>query len=203
MGKWSHLKGVYANVEIDADTQAKIDTVLDSPAEKTEARLKLELQYAFDFAGELQQTIIEAETVDHIKIRDLDNERLHELYIMVRRREEQVNQLSSTVALEKEALTREFINRFEEDGVSSMTFKSGLSIGTSPEPYPVVQDGVKMMAWIKENKLDDLLSLNYQTMASLVKQRLIDGKELPPGIDVFIKDKLSARGLKNVPKENA
>lgn len=203
MGKWSHLKGVYANVEIDADTRAKIDVVLDSPAEKTEARLKLELQYAFDFAGELQQTIIEAETVDHIKIRDLDNERLHELYIMVRRREEQVNQLSSTVALEKEALTREFINRFEEDGVSSMTFKSGLSIGTSPEPYPVVQDGVKMMAWIKENKLDDLLSLNYQTMASLVKQRLIDGKELPPGIDVFIKDKLSARGLKNVPKENA
>ena len=203
MGKWSHLKGVYANVEIDADTRAKIDAVLDSPAEKTEARLKLELQYAFDFAGELQQTIIEAETVDHIKIRDLDNERLHELYIMVRRREEQVNQLSSTVALEKEALTREFINRFEEDGVSSMTFKSGLSIGTSPEPYPVVQDGVKMMAWIKENKLDDLLSLNYQTMASLVKQRLIDGKELPPGIDVFIKDKLSARGLKNVPKENA
>ena len=203
MGKWSHLKGVYANVEIDADTRAKIDVVLDSPAEKTEARLKLELQYAFDFAGELQQTIIEAETVDHIKIRDLDNERLHELYIMVRRREEQVNQLSSTVALEKEALTREFINRFEEDGVSSMTFKSGLSIGTSPEPYPVVQDGVKMMAWIKENKLDDLLSLNYQTMASLVKQHLIDGKELPPGIDVFIKDKLSARGLKNVPKENA
>lgn len=203
MGKWSHLKGVYANVEIDADTRAKIDVVLDSPAEKTEARLKLELQYAFDFAGELQQTIIEAETVDHIKIRDLDNERLHELYIMVRRREEQVKQLSSTVALEKEALTREFINRFEEDGVSSMTFKSGLSIGTSPEPYPVVQDGVKMMAWIKENKLDDLLSLNYQTMASLVKQRLIDGKELPPGIDVFIKDKLSARGLKNVPKENA
>jgi len=97
--------------------------------------------------------------------------------------------------LRKDALARLMADRFEEDGKTSTSFTNGGSMRITPDVYPTVSDPNKLLVWIKANNLESVLTLNYQTLASMVKQRLTEGKSLPDGVDVFLKDKLTLTGF--------
>jgi hypothetical protein len=170
MGKWDYLRSKYPKVPVDADYQQKVDAILDTVAEGY-----------------------------NLKLRDLPDADLKNVYVEKRAELDGLNAQVKTLTLEIEAITRLMVEHMEEEGQSNITFEDGISIGHSVEPYPFVEDQSKLLQWVKDNKMEAMLTLNYQTMSSLVKERL-EGKvnePLPDGVNVFMKDKLSCRGRKN------
>lgn len=168
--KWDFLRGKFPKVPLEATYQMKIDAVLDSA--------------------------VDAENLPGIRVRDLSDQELKDRYIKVRDQLDKITAEQKALDLEKEAYTKLFAERFEEAGEASKTFADGVSIGITPDPYPYVKDQELLTAWIKAKGLESILTLNYQTMASMVKERL-EGKVnegLPDGVDVFMKDKLTCRG---------
>lgn len=180
--KWSFLKGLYPKLGIDPDQRAIYQAFWDSPADAL-------VTYSIE-------KVEHSGKDDALRVKDMDNENLCERYNKARILKDKFDAVSSILDGEIQAMTRLFVERFEDDGVTSCTFDSGISIGTSEEPYPQVKDKVKFLAWIHEKGLAGLLTLNPQTMASLVKDRLIGkvNEPLPPGVEVFMKPKLTRRG---------
>ena len=75
----------------------------------------------------------------------------------------------------------------DTEEISSIKLDSGRSISTWMEPYPQVTDAEAFRLWCIENGLERSLRLWPSTTASLVKQRLMDGKPEPPGITIYAK----------------
>lgn len=168
-GKWSYLRDKYPKMPVGADYQQKLDVVLD--------------------------TVVEGHS---LKLRDLPDEDFKNEYLKRRDELDDLMARQKVLNLEIEAMTRLMVARFEDDGTSSVTYDDGVSLGHTVEPYPFVEDPVALLAWIKRKGMEAMLTLNYQTMASLVKERL-EGKvnePLPDGINVYMRDKLSCRGRK-------
>lgn len=171
MGKWDFLRGTYSKMPLESSYVERLDAVLNAPA------------YA----------------EGGLKVRELSDRELKDFYLHHRDELDKLNEQAKRYGLVVEACTRLFVERFEEQGESNVKFDDGVSLGHSVEPYPFVKDQSALLAWVKAHGLEAMLTLNYQTMASLVKERL-EGKvnePLPDGVDVYMKDKLSCRGRKN------
>lgn len=171
-GKYAAFKKVYPKVPLEASVFDKMREVLDAPAHD-----------------------IGPSSVDALRVRDLPNTDLKDLYVAARRAKAQLDIQVSVLETQIAAYTYLFVQRMEEDDVTALPFTDGVQLGSSVEPYPNVKDRTALNAWIKETGQEEILTLNYQTLASIVKQRLVDGESLPPGVEVFMKDKLTTRGL--------
>jgi len=165
--KWIGLKGKYDKPPIDQSYKEKQDEYLNTPLE-----------------GGLSPS-------------QLDDFGVASLYYEVKLAKEAAESVARKYELKKDALARLMADRFEEDGKTSTSFVNGGSMRITPDVYPVVKNQQELLAWVKANNMEAVLTLNYQTMASMVKQRLIEGKSLPDGIDVFLKDKLTLTGFKD------
>lgn len=173
--KWATFRKLYPKAPIEATAFDAMNAVLDAPA----------------FQGE-----------DTTRVRDLNNTQLKGLYVQVRQQIDELDAKLSVLNVQKNALTYLFTERFEEDDVTSMKFDDGVMLSEAPEPYPNVKDRATLVAWIKSTGQEDLLTLNFQTLASMCKQLLLDGKPIPPGVDIYMKSKLSARGIKTTQGES-
>ena len=173
--KWATFRKLYPKAPIEATAFDAMNAVLDAPA----------------FQGE-----------DTTRVRDLNNTQLKGLYVQVRQQIDELDAKLSVLNVQKNALTYLFTERFEEDNVTSMKFDDGVMLSEAPEPYPNVKDRATLVAWIKSTGQEDLLTLNFQTLASMCKQLLLDGKPIPPGVDIYMKSKLSARGIKTTQGES-
>lgn len=171
-GKYEAFRKLYPKAPLEADAFDRINTVLDGPIDPM------------------------AEVGNQLRVRDADNTQLCEMYVAIRKQIEGLEAALSVFETQKAALTYLFTNRFEEDDVTSMKFANGVTLGESVEPLPNVKDRQLLIDWIKSTGQEELLTLNYQTLASITKQALLEGKPVPPGVEVFMKQKLTARGLK-------
>jgi len=172
-GKYEQFRKQYPKAPIEATAFDKINAVLDAPVGEGAMRL-----------------------------RDLDNTDLCDFYVHVRKQLDDLEAQKSVLEVQKAALTYLFTNRFEEDDVTSMKFANGVTLGEAVEPLPNVKDREALIGWIKSTGQEDLLTLNYQTLASITKQALLEGKPIPPGVEVFMKQKLNTRGLKTKGETN-
>lgn len=111
-------------------------------------------------------------------------------YLAKKELQEEIKKLN----LSLEASTQLIVERFEEDDVTSMKLTDGTHVFLNDKPYCSVVDQDKLFAWIKKGKRTELLGVKTSTLNSMVRDNLLDGKTLPPGIDVFMKTDLSRRG---------
>lgn len=169
-GKYELFRKLYPKAPIEATAFDKINAVLNALAYPDNIHNKL-------------------------RVRDLDNTQLQDVYVRVRKQMDKLESELSVLETQKAALTYLFCQRFEEDDVTSMKFASGVTLGESIEPIPNVKDRTALITWIKETGQEDLLTLNYQTLASITKAALLEGQPIPPGVEVWMKQKLTARGL--------
>lgn len=169
-GKYAAFKKVYPKVPLDATAFDKMREVLDALENPDEPK-------------------------DSMRVRDLPNTELKDLYVKARKAKDALDVQVSLLETQIAAYTYLFVQRMEEDDVTALPFTDGVQLGSSVEPYPNVKDRAALYGWIKETGQEDLLTLNYQTLASITKQRLLEGEPIPPGVEVFMKDKLTARGL--------
>jgi hypothetical protein len=167
-GKYAAFKSLYPKVPFEATAFEKMREVLD----------------AIDGESEM-------------RVRDLTNTELKDLYVEARRAKDALDVQVSLLETQIAAYTYLFVQRMEEDDVTALPFTDGVQLGSSVEPYPNVKDREALYKWIKDSGQEELLTLNYQTLASITKQRLLEGEPIPPGVEVFMKDKLTARGLNN------
>lgn len=54
-------------------------------------------------------------------------------------------------------------------------------------PYAKVVDQPAFLAWIRQEGLEEILTVNYNTMAAMAKDRLEKNEPLPAGVGVFMK----------------
>jgi hypothetical protein len=97
--------------------------------------------------------------------------------------------------IELEALSQLGVEALEENGLQKIDLASGGYVSISDKPYTSVENRAAIFAWIKKNKLQDLLSVNYQTLSGMNNERLVAGKPLIPGTKCFMKTRLIVRGV--------
>ncbi|SRR6266513_37342 len=101
----------------------------------------------------------------------------------------------SQLNIELKALSDMGVEALESDGAQKIDLAAGGYVSISDKPRTSTEDKQKVMAWVKKNKMQDLLSLNYQTLSAINNERLLAGKPLVPGTKIFMDTKLTVRGV--------
>ena len=98
----------------------------------------------------------------------------------------------SAVNMVEEAVEQQLIDTLLEEDVDSLSITgTGKTISSSPEPYPQVKDREALRRWVDvDNDLRLSMQLPYKTLEGLVKRMLLDGKAVPPGVEVYIRDRI-------------
>lgn len=97
------------------------------------------------------------------------------------------------INLQLEARNAVLVERLENDGTQSFKLETGENFYLSDEPYAQVRDKVRLNDWFSENGMDELRTVNWQTLSAIVKERLERGDQLPEGCEVFLKTKVVMR----------
>lgn len=114
-------------------------------------------------------------------------------YVLLRGEEDNLEEQLSVLRLRKAAVEQLLVDRFEHDDVSSIKLTSGHSVSVQVEPYAQVVDKDALREWAKTNGLERSLTLPWQTVNALAKERLLAGDAEPEGTKVFARTKLVLR----------
>jgi hypothetical protein len=105
--------------------------------------------------------------------------------------ESEISQLN----IELEGLSQLGCEAMENDGVEKSNLAAGGYVSIKDTPYTSVINRAAIFRWIKRNKMQELLTMNYQTLSAITNERLIAGKPTIPGTKLFMKTKLTVRGV--------
>lgn len=115
-----------------------------------------------------------------------------ELRKIIRSKEELETQISE-LNVKIEALNQMLVDELEDEGITKFTLPEGLTTYQEQRVYVAIQDKEKFYEWIDANGLDDLYTVHSSTASALVKERLENGQELPPGAAAFLKASIRFR----------
>lgn len=118
--------------------------------------------------------------------------RLGQEYQALRKRKDELAEEEKRLNLEIEAVSQLVLAKFEADDLTKASIEGIGTLSCKDEPYAGVEDKEKLMAWIL-NGHAELLMVSWQQLNSQVKEALIEGEELPPGVKVFMKSSLTLR----------
>jgi hypothetical protein len=88
-------------------------------------------------------------------------------------------------------------DKMEQQGITSVRMKDGGSVSEDIQPYVSLADSDAFIQWVYETNKQEMLTMHYQRMASLVKEYLEQGMPAPPGVNVYYKQglrKVKGRG---------
>jgi hypothetical protein len=114
-------------------------------------------------------------------------------YRSVRDLKDDIKEFLSDVEVEIQAYTEKIVATLEENQLKQIRLNDGTSITIKDDVYTQVVDKPKWFRFIKENGLISLLSVHYQTMNGLVKERFEKGENVPDGLKATIKSGLLLR----------
>jgi hypothetical protein len=96
--------------------------------------------------------------------------------------EEQLKDINLRVA----AIDQLLVTDLEGANEAAVKTKLG-TFSLKDSPYPKVVDQRKLLEWVHDNKLDEILTVSYQTMAAMCKDRLQKGEDVMDGVEVYMK----------------
>ena len=94
--------------------------------------------------------------------------------------ESQVSRLTIRITAAEELMW----DAFESEDRKQFYFDDGGSVSVNPDITIAVEDPDVLNKWVEENDLGRLRKLHSSTVGSIVKERLLAGLELPPGVRV-------------------
>lgn len=118
--------------------------------------------------------------------------------VKARREKERLEELEKAQNLIIEAMTQELVELLESQDFTSLKLGNGISLSIKDDVYCTVKDKALFLKWIDDEGLRDLLTVNYQTMSSMVKTKIIEGEQIPPGVETYFKQGIMVRGGKDV-----
>lgn len=89
------------------------------------------------------------------------------------------------------AVERLMDSAFEKSAIEKLVV-GGYAFGRKPEPAPKVTDPAAWLAHVKEH-MPEILTVNYQTMRSIVSKALEANDEIPPGIEVEVRPTITRK----------
>jgi hypothetical protein len=128
-----------------------------------------------------------------VELRQTPNAELADLYNVTRDKKDDLHEQERKLNTTLEAISQLLVDRLETDGLTSFKTEDGTTMYIKDEPYCSAQDKASLLQWVKEQGMEELLSIHYQTLSGLVKTRLENGEELPPGVAVFMKSSIQRR----------
>lgn len=114
-------------------------------------------------------------------------------YAAARRRMKEIDELKSACQVEIDAFGEVLVLKYEAENISSLKMEDGSSVRVEPSPKPVIQDREAFRQWCVEQGLQKEMHLNPGTTGSMVRNMLIAGRDLPPGVKAFMRDKIVFR----------
>jgi len=73
---------------------------------------------------------------------------------------------------------------FEATGAAGVRLESGEYFGVTDDLSVSTTNRDEVNAWIREQKLERLLAVNANTLSQLVKERVLAGLDIPPGVEI-------------------
>lgn len=98
--------------------------------------------------------------------------------------------VAKAAELEVEAVTRAILAYLDATGMDKFAV-GGRTFTPSYEPFPRVDDRATLLSWALDHARGDLLSVHAGKLKSLVKAAVEGEGDLPPGVSVFLKTRLS------------
>lgn len=105
--------------------------------------------------------------------------------------EEQVSDLNVGLA----ALSQLLVDNLQGQELQKVSLDAGGTVYLQVEVYPSTKDRAALQNWVIAEEMMELLTVNYRTLQGVVKERLIAGEALPPGVEVFLKTSAKLIGL--------
>jgi hypothetical protein len=97
--------------------------------------------------------------------------------------EEQISDINVGLA----ALSQLLVENLKGQDLQKVTLAAGGTVYLSVEVYPSTADKNTVREWAVEQGMSEILTVNYRTLQGIVKERLEDGLEPPPGVEVYLK----------------
>jgi len=186
MGKYEEvLKDLLRLPTEDKNRQYQLDQIKKLLARQAEEEAE----------GEVDNKTIDLQETPGFEIRlnGKEPQDLARLYRDLRAYKTAFEERESKLNLVIEAVAQMIEMVYESQGISSLKLTDGGSVSSQPEPCGVVKDKEAFRKWCLENGYEHSMTLPYQTMNSLVKEMLLEGQELPAGIEAFFRPKLVLR----------
>ncbi len=124
----------------------------------------------------------------------LDTAELARTFARARNLKKEYEEQVKGCVLQMEALSQLLIQDLEDQDIRSITLSTGETVYLQAEPYPATTDRGLLRGWIMDTGQVEVLTVNYQTLVGITKERLLNGLEPPPGVEVFLKMKARCRG---------
>jgi len=115
--------------------------------------------------------------------------RFAKVYQQLRFVKDELEAHESNLNLLIEAYTALITDQFEVEGTTALTLDDGFNVRVQYEPYAQVEDREAFRQWCVANGYERSMTLPWQTTNSLVKARLIEGENEPPGVKAYSKTK--------------
>jgi len=167
MGKWKALRGKY-------------------PVYKTED----EVAYQGEIDQRKQQILGRASNPH-----EANPARLGRLYVEARKDKAEISKREREVNITLNALTQLLFECLEGQELEKVALASGVSISLKDEPIPYQSDRLAVVDWALASNQKANLSVQYQTLASIVRGCLENGQDIPPGVAVYMKQGLHVTGI--------
>lgn len=137
------------------------------------------------------------EKVDELKAayRDLPAAGLAKVFTGVKVDKKRLEAEIKELNVREAALTQLMVAAYEDEGVTRLELEGGATVSLGIEPISSMADRDALFAWVDATGQDALYTINFQTLNGLVKGFLEQGKEPPPGVAVFLRTKVTCRGL--------
>jgi hypothetical protein len=118
-------------------------------------------------------------------------------WLNIREEEDVLKGQLKEVSLRKEAVAQILAEQYDAEGTSSLTIAGIGVVRVDPEPYASVQDPEALREWcLKQAALSLKMKLSWPTVNALVKERALMRAGPPPGVNVFMRNKLVRKLIK-------
>lgn len=160
--------------------------------QKLRGKLKVFVPDNQEKINEFKAKIIGGE--DHTE--GLNIRKIAVLFAATRKAKNELERSLSTLNVELAGLSQIIVDHLETESVQKIELSTGELIYLQDTPYPSVVDKETLFAWIKKEKLVNLLTAHHQMLKGMCGELLVKGKRLPPGITVFMKTEARVRAGK-------
>jgi len=80
-------------------------------------------------------------------------------------------------------------SKFEDEEITSLKLKNGRTVRVEIAPVAKVIDKLALSQWVRDNGLENLLSLHASTVTSLSNERLLAREPIPAGVELKTRTK--------------
>jgi len=114
-------------------------------------------------------------------------------YRVVRRSKDELDDQMKVKNIEVAAIEQLLWDAYEGAGVTSVKLEDGSSVSVQVEPVASVKDHDALRTWAVANGHERSLTMPWQTVNAVAKQRLLDGEPSPDGVDLAVRTKTILR----------